>query len=102
MQEFITSGRFTRTHYIDMWSKRIEGLGVTIVRVPKGDELPTLVEDSPEPFPQHDDASEASSTTEEMEEDTAENMYERDDAVVHAAEGVLQKLHEGHPDPTKP
>lgn len=113
MQEYIESGRFTYSHYINMWSKRLEGLGVTIVWVPKGEEqssfMQNIGDDNSMAGSHHTDgASESSalSTTTETEEDGEKeqlhHVLERDDAVVRAAEGVLQKLHEGDPDPTRP
>ena len=113
MQEYIESGRFTYSHYINMWSKRLEGLGVTIVWAPKGEEQPSFMhsmgDDNSKAGSQHTDgASESSalSTTTETEQDgeneNLHHVFERDDAVVRAAEGVLQKLHEGDPDPTRP
>ena len=113
MQEHIDSERFTYSHYINMWSKRLEGLGVTIVRVPKGEEQPIFMRDvgndNSETNSQHADSARetsALSPTEEREKDDEEEglpqVHERDDAVVRAAEGVLQKLHEGDPDPSRP
>ncbi len=117
MQEHIDSERFTYSHFINMWSKRLEGLGVTIVRVPKGEEeQPSFMRDvannKHEISSQRADSARGLSAmppTEERGKDEAENasvclpqVLERDDAVVRAAEGVLQKLHEGDPDPTRP
>ena len=101
MQEYIDSGRFPRSHYIGMWEKRLVGMGVAIKRVPKGEEQASMLGvsvaavaiDAPVP-----------ETSEEEEEEDEEvlDAPERDDAVVMAAEGVLRKLHEGEPEPTRP
>lgn len=113
MQEHIDSERFTYSHYINMWSKRLECLGVTILRVPKSEEQPSFTRDvgndnSETSLQYADNARETSalSPTVEKERDEEDEgtpqVLERDDAVVRAAEGVLQKLHEGDPDPSRP
>lgn len=112
MQDYIDSGRFPRSHYINMWSKRLEGLGVTIVRVPREDQpsfMQDPVENNCEANAQHADNEKrlpAAPTVEErergIEESDLNQVMERDGAVLHAAEGVLRKLHEGDPDPARP
>ena len=125
MREFIDSERFSRGHYIEMWTKRLEGLGVMIVRVPRGEEVSGLMREGGDESRRKssagsamrqndteissiaaatsdDDTDDDDDSDDEEEEEEEEGMLMRDDDAVRAAEGVLQKLHEGDPDPKCP